>query len=228
MIGIIGAMGTEVDALVSDMTERTRETVGASVITTGLLYGRRAAVAKCGIGKVHAAACAQALMMKEDISLLLNIGVAGALTEEADIADCVIPSGAVQHDADAVPLGFRPGEIPGTGRVLLPCGGGMNALLRAAAEKCGVRVFGGAVATGDRFIEDVSEKRRLHERFGADACDMEGAAVAQAAFEMGVDFAMYRCISDTLLGNGQEYALNADRAAAVSRNILRTFLLSLG
>ena len=49
--------------------------------------------------------CAQALIMAEKPSLLLNIGVAGALTDGADIADCVVPSSAVQHDMDTSPLG---------------------------------------------------------------------------------------------------------------------------
>ncbi len=224
MIGIIGAMEKEVDALRAAMTGAAERTVGISRITVGTLWGQRAAVARCGIGKVHAAMCAQALIMEERPSLILNIGVAGALTEEADIADCVVPSGAVQHDMDTSPLGDPVGMISGIDLVYLPCDERAAAALKAAAERCGVRVFTGAVATGDRFIERTEEKRRLHALFGADACDMEGAAIAQAAYEMGVPFAMYRCISDTLLGNGQEYALNADRAAAVSRRILKDWL----
>ena len=228
MIGIIGAMKTEVDALRSEMTDVTERTAGISHITAGVLYGKRVAVARCGIGKVHAAMCAQALIMTEKPSLLLNIGVAGALAEEADIADCVVPSGAVQHDMDTSPIGDPVGMISGINLVFLPCDAGAAEALRKAAAQCGARVFTGAVATGDRFVEEIGEKRRIRELFGADACDMEGAAIAQAAYELGVPFAMYRCVSDTLRGNGQEYALNADRAAAVSREILKRYLEGLG
>ena len=224
MIGIIGAMATEVDALRAAMTDAEERECGISRITCGLLYGKQVAVARCGIGKVHAAMCAQALILAEKPSLLLNIGVAGALTEEADIADCVIPPSAVQHDMDTSPLGDPVGMINGIDLVYLPCDPRAAEKLKTAAEGNGVRVFTGRIATGDRFIESPEEKKRLHSLFGADACDMEGAAVAQAAYEMGVPFAMYRCVSDTLTGNGQEYALNADRAAAVSRRILKDFL----
>lgn len=228
MIGIIGAMEKEVDALLTDMTEKAGRKAGISVITTGVLYGRRVAVARCGIGKVHAAMCAQALIMAEKPDLVINIGVAGALTEEADIADCVVPSAAVQHDMDTSPIGDPVGMISGIDLVYLPCDEKAAAALRKAAAETGVKVFAGAVATGDRFVENIDEKRRIHELFGADACDMEGGAIAQAAYEMGVPFAMYRCVSDTLAGNGQEYAVNAGRAAAVSRAVLKRFLESCG
>ena len=224
MIGIIGAMPTEVDALRAAMTGTEEIECGISRITCGYLNGKRVAVARCGIGKVHAAMCAQALIMAEKPSLLLNIGVAGALTGEADIADCVVPPSAVQHDMDTSPLGDPVGMISGIDLVYLPCDPLAQEKLKAAAAKAGVRVFTGRVATGDRFVESTDEKKRLHSLFGADACDMEGAAIAQAAYEMDIPFAMYRCVSDTLTGNGQEYALNADRAAAVSQRILRDFL----
>ena len=121
-------------------------------------------------------------------------------------------------------VGDPVGMISGINLVYLPCDAAVTDALRAAARACGARVFEGAVATGDRFVEDIAEKRRLHAFFGADACDMEGAAIAQAAYELGVPFAMYRCVSDTLKGNGQEYALNAGRAAEVSRAVLRRWL----
>ena len=228
MIGIIGAMATEVDALRAAMTDAEERECGISRITRGLLYGKQVAVARCGIGKVHAAMCAQALILAEKPSLLLNIGVAGALTEEADIADCVIPPSAVQHDMDTSPIGDPVGMISGIDLVYLPCDERAAAALRKAAAETGVKVFAGAVATGDRFVENIDEKRRIHELFGADACDMEGGAIAQAAYELGVPFAMYRCVSDTLAGNGQEYAVNAGRAAAVSRAVLKRFLESRG
>ena len=228
MIGIIGAMEKEVDALLTDMTEKAGRKAGISVITTGVLYGRRVAVARCGIGKVHAAMCAQALIMAEKPDLVINIGVAGALTEEADIADCGVPSAAVQHDMDTSPIGDPVGMISGIDLVYLPCDERAAAALRKAAAETGVKVFAGAVATGDRFVENIDEKRRIHGLFGADACDMEGGAIAQAAYELDVPFAMYRCVSDTLAGNGQEYAVNAGRAAAVSRAVLKRFLESRG
>ena len=81
MIGIIGAMEQEVGALMECMTDAVDKKAGISVIREGTLYGRQVLVARCGIGKVHAAMCAQAMLMTAPVDLLLNIGVAGALTE---------------------------------------------------------------------------------------------------------------------------------------------------
>ena len=81
-----------------------------------------------------------------------------------------------------------------------------------------------AIATGDQFIERLEDKQRIARDFRAAACDMEGGAIAQVAMTAGVPYAAYRAVSDTLRGNGQEYALNADKAAAASARLLTAFL----
>ena len=63
MIGIIGAMPSEVDALRREMTDAAERKVGFSRIWEGTLCGRKTALALCGIGKVHAALCAQAMLL---------------------------------------------------------------------------------------------------------------------------------------------------------------------
>ena len=77
------------------------------------------------------------------------------------------------------------------------------------------------------FIMGVLVAQRIARDFSAAACDMEGGAIAQVAMTAGVPYAAYRAISDTLTGNGQEYARNADRAAAVSGRLLSAFLNGL-
>ncbi len=224
MIGIIGAMEQEVGALLEQMSDIRERKVGISLIREGTLWGKRVLLAQCGIGKVHAAMCAQAMLLNAPVELLLNIGVAGALTEKTGIAHCVIATSAVQHDMDTSPIGDPVGMISGINRVHLPCDEGAVARLKAACVRAGIPCVLGAIATGDRFVEREDEKRRLNALFGAEACDMEGAAIAQVAFEMGVPYAAYRCISDTLNGNGMEYALNAARAAAAGQTLLEVFL----
>lgn len=58
MIGIIGAMRIEVEALWEAMTDKKRENISGIEFVSGKLYGAYAVVAQCGIGKVFAAACA--------------------------------------------------------------------------------------------------------------------------------------------------------------------------
>ena len=93
LIGIIGAMARETDAVMARMHEtETREICGIR-FCRGMLDGVPAVAAKCGIGKVFAAMCATLMIERYHPDLLLNIGVAGALVEGLDIADIVIADG---------------------------------------------------------------------------------------------------------------------------------------
>ncbi len=224
MIAVIGAMDKEISGLVSQMHGIRETRSGYAVIVSGTLFGREAAVCRCGIGKVHAALAAQALILAYRPEALINVGVAGALWPSGRIGDAVIADGLVQHDVDTSPIGDPVGMISGINKVVLPCDGGLTDKLYAAAISSGTGCFRGVIATGDQFVETAEQKALIHSRFGALVCDMEGGAIAQTAYEYSVPFAAYRCVSDTLTGNGQEYQINAAHAAEKSQSILRAFL----
>ena len=128
---------------------------------------------------------------------------------------------------DTSPIGDPVGMISGINLIYLPCDESLRESLFRAAEAAGLNAQRGTIATGDRFLDRLEDKQRLRTLFGALACDMEGGAIAQAAYELGVPYAAYRCISDTLHGNGEEYVVNADRAADASHRLLRAWLESL-
>ena len=81
MIGIIGAMEMETEGLRAVMTAAVTETISGIRFTKGLLEGHPAVVATCGVGKVAAAMCAEAMILRYGVSALLNTGVAGGLAE---------------------------------------------------------------------------------------------------------------------------------------------------
>ena len=59
------------------------------------------------------------------------------------------------------------------------------------------RVHRGLVASGDRFVGERAHVAQLNADLpGLLAVEMEGAAVAQVCFELGVPFAVVRTISD--------------------------------
>ena len=55
----------------------------------------------------------------------------------------------------------------------------------------------GTIATGDQFIADKKTGKKIHERFNASACDMEGGAIAQVCALADIPFGAVRCISDS-------------------------------
>lgn len=224
MLGIIGAMDREVDALRAQMKDAREETVGFTRYTYGTLWDVEVCLARCGIGKVNAALCAQSMILRLGVDRLLNIGVAGALRDTLGIGDIVIADSAVQHDMDTTPLGDPLGMISGLNIVHIPCDGAMIALIRRAAEDAGLRCESGAIATGDQFIVGTEKKDFLADRFQAAACDMEGGGIAQCCYEMNVPYAAVRAISDTRLGDETEYAQKAEAACRNEEKLLKCLM----
>ena len=64
MIGIIGAMEIEISGLREQMEDRQTEHISGVRFDWGTIHGVLCAVAVCGPGKVNAAVCAQAMVMR--------------------------------------------------------------------------------------------------------------------------------------------------------------------
>ncbi len=225
VLGIIGAMDKEIQDLLQDMTDIQEQQTGFARYYVGTLHGLRLCLARCGIGKVHAALCCQGMLFQHpEIKAMLNIGVAGALRPSLNIGDIVIARSAVQHDMDTTPIGDPLGLISGPNIVHIPCDEELAALLQTAAEEANLRTEHAAVATGDQFIVGTEKKAFLSDTFDAAACDMEGGAIAQCCYEMQVPYAAVRCISDTRDGDGREYMEKARFACACEERLLRHFM----
>lgn len=201
-IGVIGAMDSELAALIAALAQPARETVQGLTFHTGLLSGRPVVLVRCGIGKVSAARCTQVLIDRFAPAAVINTGIAGGLGAGLAVGDIVVADGLVQHDFDAAPIGFVRGCLcmgdPGAPTVFTPDERLSALLARTAGDAAGAqRVHRGLIATGDRFISGAAEKAAIRSAFpSAMAAEMEGGAVAQAASMSGVPFAVVRAISD--------------------------------
>ncbi len=219
--GIIAAMQKEAAGLLEKMQDKTETVIGGVTYTAGTLCGHTAVAAVCGVGKVFAALCAQTMILRFAPQCIINTGVAGSLSTALSIGDLVIADGAVQYDMDTSAVGDPVGLLSGINRIVLPTDKALTERLKAAAAAVGAAAYGGIVATGDCFVADAAEKRRIVDTFGAVACEMEGGAVAQACFVNGVPFALVRAISDDASGKAQvDYPAFADAAAKNSIALL--------
>ena len=83
----------------------------------------------------------------------------------------------------------------------------------------------GTVASGDQFISGGEAKTRIRGRFGAIACEMEGAAIGHVAVLNGVRFVVIRALSDNADGSAPEnFGAFAAAAADTSVKVTETFL----
>jgi len=227
-IGIIGAMDVEVRELSAALENRCDERVGGLVFHTGTMFGKNIVLVKCGIGKVFAAIAAEAMILRYSPSLIVNTGVGGALAKDLSCADVVVASSLIQHDMDTSAIGDPVGLVSGINKIFFESDERASSLLLDAAREMGIKARLGVVASGDKFIADKCDKERIVKSFSADACEMEGAAIAQTAFVNSVPFAVVRAISDSAdEGASMDYpsflAIAADNSKRMTLSLIKKY-----
>ena len=225
IIGIIGAMDIEVSGLLSEMSNTEKHVYGGIVFTKGILCGKEVVVAKCGIGKVFAAMCAQTMILNYSPRYIINSGVAGALSGELNILDAVVATCVVQHDMDTSPLGDPKGLISGINVVNFDTDSGVSDIMEKSIKHLGINTVRGIIASGDQFIANAQRKKEIAAEFDAIACEMEGASIGQVCYVNKVPFAVMRTISDGK-GEALDYMTFSKIAANRSIDIIKKFLMN--
>lgn len=219
--GIICALDSELElyrAHLHDMQEKN-----------GFLLGRigssRVVLGLCGPGKVNAAVCTQSMLLLFKPDRVLNTGIAGAIAPDLQTLDTVIASSVCQHDMDTSPIGDPVGEIPGTGRVFLPCDEELIHSLLSCAKELSIPSRTGIIASGDQFLADPERKRAIRDTFQADCGEMESGAIGHVCFLAHVPFAAVRVISDSCDGSAaMSYTHLKERASHLSSRLLLQLL----
>jgi len=223
LIGVIGAMDIEVDALIATMQDIEEKVISSVRYVKGKLYDKDVVVAKCGIGKVFAAICAQTMILEYAPGVIINTGVAGSLEKGFNVLDVAVAKSVVQHDMDTSAIGDPKGLISGINVIYIDTSEKVSAALKNASlsVKCNVRE--GVIASGDKFMAVPQEKEEINREFGAVACEMEGASIGQVCYVNKVPFGILRTISD---GDGAEmdYMTFAPKAAMQATEIVKEFI----
>lgn len=224
MIGIICAMAVEVQGLKNLMENSKDENYANMVFTTGNIGNTEVVAVECGVGKVNAAMCSQIMIDRYSPKAIINSGVAGGLSKDVKIYDTVIGTEVLQHDMNATALGDPMGEITFNdgGRTYFPCD---KAIVDKLEKACGKNVFKGRIASGDIFISEVSQRKKINSTFDALACEMEGGAVGHVCFRNNVPFCVFRVISDDLENNeGEDFSTFCKKASEISISVIHNFL----
>lgn len=196
MLGIIGAMDVEVNALKEKIKNPAATVLAGIEFVCGELEHVMVCVAQCGIGKVNAALCAQIMIDRFAADKIINVGVACSLSPEVAIKNVVIADAVCQHDMDITPAGAPRGYLDGLNTIMIATDKAMSDALAGAAIRCGERIHRGTIASGDIFIASDALKQSIVQEFGAICGEMEGGAIGHVCAANGIPFAVLRSISD--------------------------------
>lgn len=199
MIGIIGAMDSEVAALVAAMSAKETQEYNNYKFYKGTLFGKEVVIVKCGIGKVNAAVCTQILLSNFNIEKVINTGIAGAVGTGLKQYDFVASTNVVHHDVDVQIFGYKPGQVPGMPETFAAdeklADAAVSAFNKSALAK-EHKITKGLVASGDQFIAGGEKKDFIVSTFKPQCVEMEGASIAQVCYINKTPFAIIRCMSD--------------------------------
>lgn len=217
-IGIMGAMHEEISLLQAQMSGVKSESLGMREYVSGLLQGVQVIVVFSRWGKVAASSTATTLIDHFQVDYIIFTGVAGAIDNDLNIGDIVIATELLQHDMDASAIpSIEKFEIPLLGVSRFPVAEHYVECARRSAQGyldedvekdiasavldefqvTAAKVVCGVIASGDQFIADPLLGKKLAVDIPDVECvEMEGAAVAQVAYEHTIPCVVMRTISD--------------------------------
>lgn len=218
VIGIMAAMHEELDRIVMLLENISEASAGKKKVYFGLLNNQKVVVVFSGWGKVAAATTTTMLIERFAITQLIFTGVAGGIPGHLSIGDIVIGTSFVQHDMDcAGVLGIKRFEIPLLSLTEISSSPLLQRKAMEAARKYLANdleadvlkeeleqlnidkptIYSGLIASGDQFISTIEKQQELLKALPSLlAVEMEGAAVAQVAYEYELPFTVIRIISD--------------------------------
>ena len=226
MIGIIGAMESEVESIFANMTSKEKININNLSFYKGLLFNKDVVVVKCGIGKVNAALCTQLLILTFKVDKIINTGIAGATGKGLTIYDFVVSSQAVYHDFDTSFFGYKLGQVPGMEETF-KADEDLQKLALQAFEKSELaknhKIQNGLIASGDQFISGGERKSFIINNFHPLCVEMEGCAIAHTCFANNIPFVIIRCMSDCADDSAVE-TYEESKASKASSEFLLDFI----
>lgn len=200
-IAIIGAMNEEVANIATALSNVTvTEEAGVKVVRGTLETNKGTAVNVAatvgGMGTVNIAATTQHLIDADQPDAVIFSGIAGNLNTNLHINDVVLGGTLRYLDTDMRLVGQWK---PGTADAPVEEFHSDDRLLEVADEalaNAGITHITGIIASGNYFVDTPQKVEEVIRLTGADAVEMEGAAVAQVAARNNVPALVIRALSD--------------------------------
>lgn len=225
MLGIIGAMDVEVNALKQKIDNAVTTNIAGIDFVCGTIENVMVCVAQCSPGKVNAAICTQLMIDRFAVDCIINTGVGCSLNEKVVIKNIVVATDVCEYDIDITALGEPRGYINGLNVVKIETDKSLSEALAQTAINCGEKIHRGTIASGDTFIASNEMKQQLASQFDALCGEMEGGAIGHTCLANNIPFAVIRSISDGGDENSLiDYPTFKKIAAEISATILVSFI----
>ena len=180
-------------------------------------------VAGSGAGEIAAASTTQMLISLYNVDMIINFGVVGGLTPDMSLCSAVVIEKLVHYDYDASPF-YRelvPAQYPGEDEIYIyPDKELLEKAIKSAPELRPV-----TCASADKFVEGSMAKSMLHEKYGADICEMEAAGILLTCKRCKVPALFIKAVSDGVTGGAEEFDKMIKEASEVCVRALMSFLV---
>ena len=224
MIGIIGAMDVEVQAIKNKMHDIEESNYLDSVFYKGKIKDKEVVLCKSGVGKVNAAIITTILLYHFNIDFVINIGTAGGMKSDQETLDIVISDRVIQYDFDTSYL-----DGPEGLGICCQSDKGLGEKVKNAFDKNHIEanIYFGDIISGDKFVGDNDLIKDLRGKFPqAIACEMEAGAVGQACEKFSTPFVVIRSLSDIVDKDNSEndFLKNVEITSKRSADMVESFI----
>ena len=227
MIGIIGAMDVEVQAIKNKMYDIEEINYLDSIFYKGKIKDKEVVLCKSGVGKVNAAITTSILLYHFDIDFVINIGTAGGMRSDQETLDIVISDRVIQYDFDTSYL-----DGPGGLGIYCQSDKSLGDKVKEAFDKNHIEanIYFGDIISGDKFVGDNDLIKDLRHKFPqAIACEMEAGAVGQTCEKFSIPFVVIRSLSDIVDKDNSEndFLKNVEITSNRSAEMVESFIENL-
>lgn len=245
---ILGAFEKEITLLEDQLPEKQDGRIEGMKFASGKLNGKRVVIAWTGTQKVNAAMTTTLLIEHFRPKEVIFTGIAGAVNPDLEPGDIVIAQKTAHHDSGVLRSDgfyYRGARNPFDGwrnPVFFPADERLLKLAKLASKqvKFGTintttgerapKIIEGVIVTGDVFVASTDKCAELREKLGADAVEMEGAAVAQICYQQAIPCLVIRSISDSadegaIQDQQMFYIMAAQNSSSLVSEIVRLLAL---
>ena len=224
-IAIIGAMEQEV-AILKDNIENLETTKIANYeYYSGKLQGTDVVLVQSGIGKVASTVATTLLINNFNPDYVINTGSAGGFDPDLKVGDIAVGNELVHHDVDVTAFNYEFGQVPNMPARFKADDKLVETVTGLIDDMTDITCKVGLIATGDSFMCDPQRIEATRQQFpDMLAVEMEGAAIAQACYQMNTLFLVIRSLSDIA---GQESPMSFDQYLEVASKNSSALLMKL-